>query len=95
MVSFVRLFTETLAGEYVVVWYLYELIPTSREDDRFGMIGQVLAFVWNGRYPERTFLPSQTITQNKLSRKRDEVPIEVEALGPVVPCLKTSLVILD
>ncbi|GFU92861.1 hypothetical protein TNCV_2080071 [Trichonephila clavipes] len=34
------------------------LVPTSREEDRFGMIGKVLAFVRNGRYPERTFLPS-------------------------------------
>ncbi|GFU40841.1 hypothetical protein TNCV_2466501 [Trichonephila clavipes] len=27
-------------------------------NDRFGVIGKVLAFVRNGRYPERTFLPS-------------------------------------
>ncbi|GFV68982.1 hypothetical protein TNCV_3247561 [Trichonephila clavipes] len=58
MVSFVLLFAETLAGEYVTVGYLYELVPTSREDDRFGVICKVLAFVRNGRYPERTFLPS-------------------------------------
>ncbi|GFX46588.1 hypothetical protein TNCV_4550271 [Trichonephila clavipes] len=28
----------------------------SRQDDRLGVIGKVLAFVRNGRYPERTFL---------------------------------------
>ncbi|GFV99611.1 integrase catalytic domain-containing protein [Trichonephila clavipes] len=33
-------------------------VPTSREDGRLGVIGNVLAFVRNGRYPERTFLPS-------------------------------------
>ncbi|GFX62206.1 transposable element Tc3 transposase [Trichonephila clavipes] len=30
-------------------------LPTSRENDRFGVIVKVLAFVRNGRYPERTF----------------------------------------
>ncbi|GFW97699.1 hypothetical protein TNCV_1424631 [Trichonephila clavipes] len=60
MVSFARLFAETLAREYVAVRYLYELVPTSREDDRLGVIGSVLAFVRNGRYPERTFLPSDS-----------------------------------
>ncbi|GFU98759.1 hypothetical protein TNCV_1214751 [Trichonephila clavipes] len=60
MVSFVRLFAETLAEEYVAVGYLYELVPTSREDDCFGVIGKVPAFVRNGGYPERTFLPSKT-----------------------------------
>ncbi|GFT23438.1 hypothetical protein TNCV_2016951 [Trichonephila clavipes] len=49
MVSFVCLFAEILAGEYAGVGYLYELVPTSREDDRFGVIGKVLAFVRNGR----------------------------------------------
>ncbi|GFV51723.1 transposable element Tcb2 transposase [Trichonephila clavipes] len=29
-----------------------------REDDRLGVIGKVLAFVRNGRYPERTIPPS-------------------------------------
>ncbi|GFV16216.1 hypothetical protein TNCV_3379801 [Trichonephila clavipes] len=48
MVSFVRLFAETVPGEYVAAWYTYELVPTSREDDRFGAIGKVLAFLWNG-----------------------------------------------
>ncbi|GFW19997.1 polypeptide N-acetylgalactosaminyltransferase 13 [Trichonephila clavipes] len=33
-------------------------LPTSREDGRLGVIGKVLAFVRNGRYPERTFPPS-------------------------------------
>ncbi|GFT74358.1 uncharacterized protein TNCV_539171 [Trichonephila clavipes] len=58
MVSFVLLFTETLAEEYVAVGYLYELVPTSREDDRFAVIGKVLAFARKGRYTERTFLPT-------------------------------------
>ncbi|GFW61426.1 hypothetical protein TNCV_346741 [Trichonephila clavipes] len=40
----------------MAVGYLFELVPTSREDDRFGVISKVLAFVRNGRYPERTFL---------------------------------------
>ncbi|GFX76523.1 hypothetical protein TNCV_3162411 [Trichonephila clavipes] len=38
MVSLVRLLAETPLGEYVVLWYLYELVPTSCEDDRFGTI---------------------------------------------------------
>ncbi|GFW58180.1 hypothetical protein TNCV_2743241 [Trichonephila clavipes] len=50
-------FTGTVLPNWYVC-YLYKLIPTSREDDRFGVIGKVLAFVRNGRYPERTFLPS-------------------------------------
>ncbi|GFT78631.1 probable RNA-directed DNA polymerase from transposon X-element [Trichonephila clavipes] len=35
------------------------VLPTSREDDRLGVIDNVLAFVRNGRYSERTFLPSK------------------------------------
>ncbi|GFX81480.1 hypothetical protein TNCV_143301 [Trichonephila clavipes] len=52
MVSRVHLFAETLAGEYAAVGYLYELVPISREDDRFGVTVSVLAFpsyVRNGR----------------------------------------------
>ncbi|GFW99243.1 hypothetical protein TNCV_3010111 [Trichonephila clavipes] len=39
MVSVVRLFAETLVGEYAAVGYLYELVPASREDDCFDVIG--------------------------------------------------------
>ncbi|GFV11767.1 hypothetical protein TNCV_977561 [Trichonephila clavipes] len=34
------------------------ILPTTREDDGLGVIGKVLAFVRNGRYSERTYLPS-------------------------------------
>ncbi|GFX17192.1 hypothetical protein TNCV_2857151 [Trichonephila clavipes] len=69
MLSFVRLFDETLAEEYVAVGFLYGLLPTSREDDRFGVISYVLAFVRNGRYPEQTFLPSKSkLPHNRVIR---------------------------
>ncbi|GFV10582.1 hypothetical protein TNCV_1659561, partial [Trichonephila clavipes] len=46
MVSFVHLFAETLAGEYVAVCrYPYELVPTSRDDDRFGVMVSDACFI--------------------------------------------------
>ncbi|GFT00037.1 integrin alpha-PS1 [Trichonephila clavipes] len=44
MVSCVHLFAETLAENLCSGGYLYELVPTSHEDDRLGMMVSILAF---------------------------------------------------
>ncbi|GFW69941.1 hypothetical protein TNCV_1403941 [Trichonephila clavipes] len=54
----VRLVKKTQERKSSTCYLLITKVPTSREDARFGVIGKVLPFVRNGRYPERTFLPS-------------------------------------
>ncbi|GFX03203.1 hypothetical protein TNCV_1700871 [Trichonephila clavipes] len=68
------------------------VIPTSREDDRFGMIGKVLAFVRNGRYPERTFLPSHATSNSEAPQQMAPQNVTVTATSqPTIQAIITSI----